>query len=74
MSNYDAERYSISGKWYRYQTVVFYKVHKVIANFKHRTALGGYVGTILRVKWHTLNRRKPMVKQSDSTLKSKDGL
>ena len=51
---YDAERYDINGKWYRYKTDVFYGVHGIVGSFKHRTVIGGYIGTIIRVKWHKL--------------------
>lgn len=57
MSKYDAERTDINGKWYRYKTFVYYDVHKVIGEFKHRTELGGYLGTFIRVKFHSLAKK-----------------
>lgn len=47
---YDAERTDINGKWYRYQTEVFKDVHETVGRFKHRTAIGGHLKTLLIVK------------------------
>lgn len=58
---YDAERTNINGRWYRYRTDVFYDVHHVIASFNHRTEIGGYLITAIRVKIHKLinTQRQP---------------
>lgn len=53
---YDAERDDLNGRWFKYKTEVFYGVHKQIGSFKHRTELGGYLGSLLRVLWHKLFR------------------
>lgn len=54
MKNYDAERVDLD---YGYQTTVYYKVHKTIAQFKHTTAFGGYLRTLLAVWWHKLAKQ-----------------
>ena len=57
MSRYDAERTDLNGKWYRYRTDVFYDVHHVLASFKHRTKIGGYIITAIRVKLHKITHK-----------------
>lgn len=54
MSNYDAERTNINGKWYRYQAEIFKDIHTTVGKFKHRTEMGGYLKTWLIVKINKL--------------------
>ena len=58
MNKYDAERTDLNGKWYKYRTDVFYDGYHLLASFKHRTAIGGYVITAIRVKLHKLTTKR----------------